>query len=52
MAKYNYGRAFIHEGVSVRYRYTNKDKKTKTLVYAKSKKLYFGRKGKYAGRRK
>jgi hypothetical protein len=35
---YNYGRIFQLRGRDVRYRYVNKDKSTKTLVDAKTKK--------------
>ncbi len=39
--KYKYGTRFMKNGSSVRYRYLNGKKSTKTLVYSKSKKLYF-----------
>lgn len=32
MAKYNYGKTFKKDGKSVRYRYTDKDPKSKKLV--------------------
>ena len=35
MAKYNHGKTFKKDGKSVRYRYTNKDPKTKKLVAVK-----------------
>ena len=38
MAKYNYGKTFKKDGKLVRYRYTNKDPKTKKLVKVPSKK--------------
>lgn len=39
MAKYNYGTKFTHgSGRKVMYRYTNKKKSTKTLVYVSTKK--------------
>ena len=36
---YNYGRIFQIGERDVRYRYVNKDKRTKTLVDAKTKKV-------------
>ena len=36
---YNYGRIFQIGNRDVRYRYVNKDRKTKTLVDAKTKKV-------------
>lgn len=36
--RYNYGRIFQIGNRDVRYRYVNKDKKTKTLVDARTKK--------------
>lgn len=36
--RYNYGRAFMHKGTKVAYRYTDKKKSTKTLVDFKTKK--------------
>jgi hypothetical protein len=36
---YNYGRIFQIGNRDVRYRYVNKDRKTKTLVDAKTKKI-------------
>lgn len=38
MAKYNYGKTFMKDGKSVRYRYTDKKKSTKKLVSAPKKK--------------
>ncbi len=35
MAKYTHGKTFQKDGKSVRYRYTNKDPKTKKLVEVK-----------------
>jgi hypothetical protein len=35
MAKYNYGKTFKKDGKTVRYRYTDKDPKSKKLVPAK-----------------
>jgi len=32
MSKYNYGKTFKKDGKSVRYRYTDKDPKSKKLV--------------------
>lgn len=37
-SRYNYGRAFMHDGRKVAYRYTDKKKSTKTLVDFKTKK--------------
>ncbi len=38
MAKYNYGKTFKKDGKFVRYRYTDKDPKTKKLVKVSLKK--------------
>jgi len=38
MAKYTHGKTFQKDGKSVRYRYTDKDPKTKKLVAVKNTK--------------
>lgn len=43
---YNYGKSFKKDGKMVRYRYTNKDPKTKKLVSAVTKKKNTRRKAK------
>jgi len=49
---YTYGKKFKKDGQTVQYRYTNKDKSTKKLVYSHNKKSYYDSKMKSRRRSK